>query len=498
MDESVLVDTNLTLMRRTYRRLTSYIMNTRSIKPVDKAGDEFTFIIDAEEIDVINSLWLDNCRGEVRELEISLIKADDFVEEGWPDESSIAKYSGEFLESYSNIQAFPAVRDNMGLLADQERNQTVPTRTLVRLPMQTDFNLIHLDCFKLKLRVVCACARPPEILIRGFKMRCERERQLAQTCEIESKFNETKTLRTRLEEGHNEIPIGDFNKEYIAYIAINVQHDTTLHGYVSQGDEQHLHFSDRINDTYQFRTPPGFYLLDPHMNFATSLANDNQPYSFFRVSEDGKIIIEASGPTEAILTLTTFNQIGFKHHPYMDGRERYYAWKMFDKGVRFLPPWINREAMEREALERQDIERDVLQDLEREEQQDMHQAILEAMEREREEVRGVPEETDARKITLYFKPILAELQRREKDDATPVYESDICTIGFDPIAEGEYFYRCKRCNKPFKYDNFQRWLAQRHSCPHCRLDFTDMPQLYIQRKTVSQRLFEIFCTSYRE
>ena len=87
---------------------------------------------------------------------------------------------------------------------------------------------------------------------------------------------------------------------------------------------------------------------------------------------------------------------------------------------------------------------------------------------------------------FYMKSRIILIDKLELKNAKYVYlyENDSCAITQEPIKNYDYYYKCPNCNKPFKYQAFREWLLKNPSCPLCRHEYSNLPDLYMKRPKI--------------
>jgi DNA-directed RNA polymerase subunit RPC12/RpoP len=88
------------------------------------------------------------------------------------------------------------------------------------------------------------------------------------------------------------------------------------------------------------------------------------------------------------------------------------------------------------------------------------------------------------------------VEKYEKSLAIPLYEEENCVVSLNEIKCGDYFYKCSQCKKPFDYYVFKRWVNTNKSCPHCRHQYDNYPQVYIKRRSPTDLIRHHVCNGY--
>jgi len=86
------------------------------------------------------------------------------------------------------------------------------------------------------------------------------------------------------------------------------------------------------------------------------------------------------------------------------------------------------------------------------------------------------ESNKSNKEFLLYKNLLLSY---EKETALKLNENNItCSITFDNIDNGEYYYKCTQCNNSFSMSAFKQWIEEQSAtCPTCRFEYKSYPQL---------------------
>jgi predicted Zn-ribbon and HTH transcriptional regulator len=85
------------------------------------------------------------------------------------------------------------------------------------------------------------------------------------------------------------------------------------------------------------------------------------------------------------------------------------------------------------------------------------------------------------KSPVQFNPYASLMEKYEKSQAiVDESEIDVCVVTYEAIID--YFYRCPKCKQVCSLSAMKEWIKINSSCPVCREEYTDYPQLYIKAK----------------
>ena len=93
-----------------------------------------------------------------------------------------------------------------------------------------------------------------------------------------------------------------------------------------------------------------------------------------------------------------------------------------------------------------------------------------------EEINQTNEDVVVKDYTSFIYPIIKNLHLNEAKNKHIVDE--YCPISQEIINNNEYFYECSRCKKYIEYDIGTKWILEKKMCPHCRFEFTNIPNLF--------------------
>ena len=78
-----------------------------------------------------------------------------------------------------------------------------------------------------------------------------------------------------------------------------------------------------------------------------------------------------------------------------------------------------------------------------------------------------------------IKNILEKAEKKKSIQKKLSTDNNICVITHEMIQNGEYYYECEQCKKPFKYDVYKKWFLIKKMCCHCRKPLVHLQQLYL-------------------